>query len=452
MERQRTIAKEVSCKGVGLHTGNASVVTFRPAAAGHGITFTRQDLPSSPVIPARHDQVQGTAIRGTTIGTAPECVHTIEHIMAACSALGIDNLEILITNNEPPILDGSALPFARILADAGMIEQDAEREYITLNEPVTYESGQTKITAYPSATFIVDCAIEYEHPFLSRQHARFTITKDIFLKEIAPARTFCFDYEIEALKNNGLARGGDLTNAIVVGLTGIHNAEPLRFPDEFVRHKLLDLIGDLYLTGKPIKARIVAERCGHNHNVNFIKALLAASRSQQKQTPADTSSRTEGNTMTPPTATQGTMYDINAIQKIIPHRYPFLMIDKVRIVEAAKSAIGYKCVSGNENFFQGHFPGQPIMPGVLIIEAMAQTSCVLMLSKPEMRNKLAFFMSIDGVKFRRTVIPGDVLELRVDVLRARERGGKVRGEAYVNGELTTEAEFMFAIVDKEAQT
>lgn len=445
IEKQRTISKEASLEGIGLHTGNYSKITFKPAPVNYGIKFVRVDLADKPVITAGHQQLAaGTAVRGTTLGNEPAQVHTVEHILAVCSGLGIDNLEIDLTNNEPPVMDGSAKLFAESILNAGITEQDAPREILKIDKPVSYESGKTKISAVPADELIIDCTVDYDHPFLGSQNISFTIKPEVFLKEIASARTFCFDYEIEALKGNGLAKGGSFSNAIVVGINGIHNPDKtLRFSNEFVRHKALDLLGDLFLLGRQLKAHITAVRCGHNHNINFVKELLksavidkAVMQESEAQKMQDTN-------------TTGKIFDIIAIQKTIPHRYPFLMIDKVVINEELKKATGYKCVSGNENFFQGHFPGQPIMPGVLIIEAMAQTACVLFLSKSELKNKLAVFMGIDNVKFRKPVVPGDVLELKVDVLRAREKGGKIRGEAYVNNVLTTEAEFLFAIVDRE---
>jgi UDP-3-O-[3-hydroxymyristoyl] N-acetylglucosamine deacetylase / 3-hydroxyacyl-[acyl-carrier-protein] dehydratase len=430
MEKQTTISREVSVEGVGLHTGNKCKVTFKPAAAGYGVHFTRVDLPGSPSVEANFRHVLGVT-RGTVIGGEKFQVHTVEHILAACAGLRIDNIQVCINNNEPPVLDGSAREFANKLHEAGIKELEAGREYFTLSKPVIFESGNTKLAAYPADKLSIDCTIGYDHPFLKHQQASLEITPEIFLKEISSARTFCFDYEIEALHSKGLAKGGDFSNAIIIGPNGIHNPDKkLRYPDEFVRHKILDLIGDLSLMGKPLKARIVAERCGHANNIKFAR-LLEEEATRMSNSP--------------------TLLDINAIHKLIPHRYPFLMIDRAEVLPEEKKAKGFKCVSGNENFFQGHFPGRPIMPGVLIIEAMAQTTCVMFLSNPSMQGKLAYFMSIDGVKFRKPVVPGDVLELRVEVTRARERGGKAKGEAYVNNELVAEAEFMFAIVDREGQ-
>lgn len=273
MEMQRTIRSEVYIEGVGLHTGNMTRATFKPAPAGSGIRFVRVDLKAKPVIPADFGHVLGI-VRGTTLGNDTAQVHTVEHLLAACAGTGIDNLEVLLTNNEPPVLDGSAKQFVELFLKAGLQEQDAPRNYLTLSRPVTYESGSTKISAKPHDGLLIDCTIAYKHPALAHQQASFAITQESFAKEISPARTFCFDFEIEALKNKGLGKGGDFSNAIVIGLNGIHNPDKsLRFPDEFVRHKILDMIGDMYLLGRPVKAHITAERCGHGHNINFTKEL-----------------------------------------------------------------------------------------------------------------------------------------------------------------------------------
>jgi len=447
MAKQTTIAKEVSFEGVGLHTGNKCKIVFKPASENTGIHFIRVDLPNKPDIKADWNSLSTeAAIRGTTIQSQDVKIHTIEHILSAFYGLQIDNVIVEIDNNEPPILDGSAKLFCDKILEVGIKELNADKEFYVIKEPITFTAGNTKIVAYPSDKFEIDCTIGYEHPFLSNQQAKFEINKDVFVKDIALARTFCFDYEIEALQSNGLAKGGSLDNAIVIGPNGIYNKEPLRFSDEFVRHKILDLIGDVSLAGKQIKARIVAQKPGHKSNVSFIKEFVSKALIDKGELKVDVPKKEEQMADNEDVK----VFNSAEIQKIIPHRYPILMIDRVKLLGAGdKKAIGYKCVSGNEPFFQGHFPGQPIMPGVLIVEAMAQTSCVMFLSRPALRNCLAYFMGIDKVKFRRTVIPGDVLELRVEVIRDSGRKGKVRGEAYVDGKLATEAEFMFIIVDRE---
>jgi UDP-3-O-[3-hydroxymyristoyl] N-acetylglucosamine deacetylase/3-hydroxyacyl-[acyl-carrier-protein] dehydratase len=447
MIKQITIQKEAQVEGIGLHTGNKSIVVFKPAQAGYGIRFVRVDLPGKPEIEASwQNAVTGMAVRGSVIGKDGARVHTIEHIMASCCALGIDNLKIEINNNEPPILDGSAKLFADVLMKAGIKELDAPKEYLTISEPIHFESGKTKISAYPSDKFEIDCTISFEHPFIKSQHISLDVNKDVFCRDLSSARTFCFDYEIEALQKNGLALGGSLDNAIVVALDGIHNKEPLRYDDEFVRHKALDLIGDLYLAGKPIKAKIVADKPGHQNNISFVKEFVKKAAIKKDTTTTSEAVMQSGQSL----EAGERVLSHEEVLKIIPHRYPFIMIDKVKINPAEPlKAVGYKCVSGNEGFFQGHFPGAPIMPGVLIVEAMAQTSCVMFLSRPEMKNCLAYFMSIDNVKFRRPVKPGDYLELKVEVLKDGGRRGKMKGQAFVDGKLTTEAEFVFVIVDKE---
>lgn len=441
MVKQCTIGKEISCSGIGLHTGNMTEMIFKPAPANSGIKFIRTDLKEKMPLPANYSNVLEIT-RGTTLGKDDVIVCTVEHVLSALYGLGIDNVGIEMNNNEPPVFDGSAKLFVKTLLEAGIVEQDADREYVTIKEPVKYQSGNgsnpVEITAYPSDELKIEFKVDYNHPLVGQQQFELTVTKDSFIRDISTSRTFCFDYEIEMIKKQGLAKGGRLENTVVIGIDRIHNNGELRFRDEFVRHKLLDFMGDLYLLGKPLKAHIVVSKSGHAHNINFVRKIAEAVGIEKPQAAGNDSLSDEKRE-----------YNTEEVKQIIPHRDPFLMIDRVSIDWAKKSAIGYKQLTGKEDFFRGHFPGNPVMPGVLIIEAMAQTACVLVLSRPEHRGKIAYFVTIDKSKFRKQVLPGDLLELRIQGINARGRSGKARAEAFVGGVLAAESEFMFILGDKK---
>lgn len=461
--KQRTIGKDVSMSGVGIHTGHECRMTFKPAPENYGIRFIRTDLGGNPEIPAVVDHVIDIS-RGTTLGIGEAKVHTVEHVLAAVYGLQIDNLRIELEGIEPPIGDGSSLPYVERLVSAGFVEQDAPKDYLIIDQTVMYheEDRGVDIVALPLDDYRITVMVDYQNPALGSQHSGLFDLEKEFVKDFAPARTFCFLSEVEMLANQGLIKGGDLENAVVIvdkgleeneleelgdklgieekfvlGETGILNNKQFRFRNEPVRHKLLDLIGDLALIGVPIKAQILAARPGHKANVEF--ARMIRKMYQQKKLVKKYQHASK----------EGVVFDINAITKILPHRYPFLLVDRIIHMEMDKKIVGQKCVSINEPFFNGHFPGNPIMPGVLLIESMAQTGGLLMLNSfanPEEKN--AYFMQINNAKFRRPVIPGDVLRIEVEMKDMRKKFVIMRGEIFVDGALVAEADFTAAIVDR----
>jgi len=442
MSRQKTIRKPVSFSGIGLHTGSLTTVTFKPAPENAGITFFRVDLDGSPPIPANIDYVVDVS-RGTTIGIGDAKVHTVEHALAAMVGLGIDNLNIELDAEEIPNGDGSSLPVMAALQKAGIVEQNADKQYITVDRPVYYRQGDVTLSILPSDELRVSMTIAYDHVAIGTQYASYTITEDTFTREIAPARTFCFLREVKMLQEKGLIRGGSLESAVVIGDDTILN-DDLRFPDEFVRHKILDLIGDMYLLGRPVKGHVVGVKGGHEKNVLFSKQI--------KETMANGHDKREPRGHNVSKITRPPALDVSKIMKILPHRYPFLLVDRILSFVPMERVTGIKNVTVNEPFFQGHWPETPVMPGVMIVEAMAQVSAVLIFGDGrEPDGKLAFFLGVDKAKFRRTVVPGDQLIIECEMVRRRKNACKVAAKALVDGRVAAEAVMTFGLMPMEQQ-
>ena len=438
---QRTLARAVSFEGAGLHTGHPCHVEFRPAAPGTGVRFVRTDLPGQPEIPVapKYARADTDQMRRTVLRHGEAEVHTVEHILAAVAGLEIDNLVIALDAQEPPEpVDGSARPYVRLFQEAGIVEQPAPRRYFRVSEPLRYEENGVILVALPHDGLRVTFTIEYENAWRGTQYATYDIDPDVFVKEIAPARTFVLERDVEQLRSRGMIQGGTLQNAVVVQPTGIMNQEPLRFEDEFVRHKILDFLGDLYLLGRPARGHFISMKSGHATNVRFVQRLAAV------DGPGSLLPSAKGNG-----TSAGIPLDITAIQRIMPHRYPFLLIDRILSLEANR-VIGIKNVTINEPFFVGHFPGHPIMPAVLIIEAMAQCGGVLLLNTVDRpKEKLVYFIGIDNAKFRKPVRPGDQLRFELTLLRLKQRICKMEGKAYVDGDLVAEAELLSSVVDRD---
>ncbi len=442
--KQRTLAREVSIKGSALHTGDAVTLTMKPAPIDHGIVFKRIDLHGSPELRPRIDQVTDL-VRATTIQVGHAKIHTVEHVLSALHGCGVDNVVIEMDASEPPIMDGSARPFVNLILQGEPIEQEKEREYFVLDEAVSVTRGNSSIIALPCDALKISCTSADDRG-IHTQHLSLTIDPETYQSQIAAARTFTIYEDIEELLKLGKIRGGSLDCAVVLRGDKIISKEPLRFKDEFVRHKILDIIGDVLLLGMPLKAHIVATRPGHAINAELTRLLfdkLQARRNTGARKPTPAAGR--GPAMVLATETS---LDIRRILDMLPHRYPFLMIDRVVEFKGADGLVALKNVTINEPFFQGHFPGNPVMPGVLQIEAMAQAAGLLLLRKITSEDRTAFFMSCDKVKFRRAVRPGD--QLLINVKMTKSRGNKIgvaEGECTVNGQVVSSAELMFALVE-----
>jgi UDP-3-O-[3-hydroxymyristoyl] N-acetylglucosamine deacetylase/3-hydroxyacyl-[acyl-carrier-protein] dehydratase len=374
--------------------------------------------------------------RRTTICGGTAEVQTVEHLLATFCGLGIDNILIEIDNTEVPGLDGSALSYVEAIKRAGIVEQGVERRTYKIASPLWATDEDSSIVVLPFPEFKISYTLSYAHPALGSQFMDLIWNNETFEKEIAPARTFCLQEEADALIKSGLGKGANYENTLVVSETGVVKNK-LRFENEFIRHKILDLVGDFYLLGMPIKGHVIAIKSGHTLNMKLVQKI----KSQMERELMVAIKSVEG-------LSKDQEIDAMTIMKILPHRYPFLLVDRVVSVEEGKRAVGIKNVTINESFFQGHFPGRPVMPGVLIIEAMAQVGGVLMLSPADNRGKLAYFMAADGVKFRKPVIPGDQLRIEVEVGKLRSKTGQVKTRALVDGEVVAEGELMFALVDK----
>lgn len=435
VRQQRTIKHPVIYEGIGLHTGRSVRTVFHPASAFTGIKFRRVDLDPPVEIPVNVGSIhEGEVRRNTTLAAGGALIHTVEHILATASGLQIDNMIVEIDSDEPPEpRDGSCAPLVDALMKVGFDNQGVPARFLKITKPLSFSENGVELHALPYDGFKISFTIEYQNPHIGVQYDCLEITPEIFVREIAPARTFVLWSDVELLKSQGLIKGGSLENAIAVDSTGIVNKVPLRFPNEFVRHKILDLIGDLSLVGRPIEGHIIAVRSGHRYNLGFAR-LLAAELAEREKGEA---------------RVQQGAWDINDIQKIMPHRYPFLLVDRILLLEDKKRVVGIKNVTINEPFFVGHFPGHPIMPAVLIIEAMAQTGGILLLSSVDTPEEyLVYFTSIDNARFRRPVVPGDQIRFELEMVSLRKRFCKMKGTAYVDGQIVAEAELLSSIVDR----
>jgi len=455
VSQQQTLRQSVSYSGTGLHSGNQVTMTLLPAPPNTGIRFRRVDLDGKPEIEARIENVSQTN-RSTTIAKGSAKVQTVEHILATMAGYGIDNAVVEVDANEPPIGDGSAREYCKMVEEAGLTPQAETREPYRITEPLQFQTEDTLMSIFPHDRLKISCTSSDKAGRFS-QFYTVEISPETWKREVSHARTFCFYEEIEYLIKNGLIKGGSLENAVVIRDDAVLTTEPLRYPEEFVRHKILDIIGDLSLIGRPLCGHIIAVRPSHSTNCELARLIQAQMRRplQTMQTfspPPPAAEKTAGGMTIAEISkmmADGSSLDIVQVMKVLPHRYPFLMVDKVTRIEGNRIT-AVKNVSVNEPYFLGHFPNHPIMPGVLQLEAIAQVAGILMLRQADNFGKLAYFMSAESVKWRKPVRPGDSLVIQVELTKSRGKIGKARGVCLVDNEPVSEADVTFMLIDREA--
>lgn len=434
MEKQRTLARPATLTGSALHNGGSVTLTIHPAPAGHGYKFRRSDLPDEPVVDADVAHVK-TVERATTLVQGNAKIQTVEHVLSALAGLGVDNALVEMDANEPPIGDGSAAPYVKVIQEAGIVEQEAARSPFEPDQPIHLETkGGSIMTVFPHRGLKISCT-QAGNDGRFTQYLSLEITPEVYAREIAPARTFVHYEDVKDLMEKGLIKGGSLENALVIRGDSVLSKEPLRFEDEFVRHKILDIIGDLALSGRPLRGHIVAVKPGHGPNTELARAVSKRHSDLLAMAPN-------------PVASAAPVLDIKGVMGILPHRYPFLLVDRIVEFDGDQKAVGVKCVTVNEPFFQGHFPGHPVMPGVLQLEAMAQVASIVMMRKTENSGQIGYFMSADEVKFRKPVFPGDTIFIHVEMLVARRNLGKAACKCVVNGEVVSEGVLLFGIINR----
>ncbi len=438
MTERRTVGRRAEVSGIGLHYGRDCRLAFLPAPTGSGIRFRRTDLPGHPETPALVSHAVASE-RRTQLGDGDAGLHTIEHVLAAVAGMDIDDVMIEMDSSEPPIVDGSAQPYLEALTGAGIVNNGGTAVDLRLGETVRVVDGESVYVARPSDHFDLEVRIDYPHPLIGAQSGTWRVNGDVFRAELAGARTFGFMHEVEMLRGKGLIRGASTANAIVLDDTGVIDTA-LRWPDEFLRHKALDVVGDLALAGKRIRAHICATKPSHRGTVTLVRELVAL---------AAKAERVKEERVKEERVKEERVIEIDEIMKVLPHRYPFLLVDRIISIEDSRRIVGIKNVTVNEPFFQGHFPGHPIMPGVLIVEAMAQVGGMLLMGTvDDPGSKVVYFMSLDNVKFRKPVKPGDQLRFELEMQQVRGKVCRMAGVAKVDGTVVCEAEMAAMVRDR----